>query len=123
MASTDCLEARVGCVRPLWDLVLEPSYNDRSTLVQAPRSNVGGKICTGIASCPCSADLHSVDGGDNNGNVTAVWLNVKPENILSVNGMLKITDFDESILQRWDAKKQVSIAHIDGSGGKALASG
>jgi serine/threonine protein kinase len=64
------------------------------------------KYALGLQVARAVADLHSIDGGDNNGNVTAVWLNAKPENILFVNGMLKITDFDESILQRWDAKKQ-----------------
>jgi serine/threonine protein kinase len=61
------------------------------------------KFALGLQLAHAVADLHSVDG---DGNVTAVWLNAKPENILFVNGTLKITDFDESMLQRWDTKKQ-----------------
>ena len=50
-------------------------------------------------------DVHSIDGND---MVTAVWRNMKPEHVLFVNGQLKITDFDESILLRWNSKEKRS---------------
>lgn len=48
-------------------------------------------------------DVHSIDGGD---NVTAVWQNLKPDNVLFVGNKLVITDFDESALPRWNAQEQ-----------------
>jgi serine/threonine protein kinase len=47
------------------------------------------------------ADLHDIDGTN---VTTAVWRNLKPENILFVGDKLKINDFDDSILIRRNSK-------------------
>jgi len=59
------------------------------------------------------ADVHSIDGND---TVTAVWHNMKPENVLFVGNQLKITDFDESILLRWhNSTKKTCKFHLANS--------
>jgi len=47
------------------------------------------------------ADFHGAGGSDE--VATAVWRNLKSQNVLFVNGKLKINDFDDSILFRKNA--------------------
>lgn len=47
------------------------------------------------------ADFHGAGGNEE--SATAVWRNLKSQNVLFVNGKLKINDFDDSILFRRNA--------------------
>jgi serine/threonine protein kinase len=72
---------QVGTIRPEWYKQHHQSpFNKAALALQLSRA---------------FADVHSIDG---NAHVTAVWCNGKPENVLFVDGKLRITDFDESIL-------------------------
>jgi serine/threonine protein kinase len=64
------------------------------------------------------ADIHSIDGDDET-PVTAVWRNIKPDNVLFVGNRLTITDFDESLLPWWSPKdKKMCKFHITGQKAK-----
>ena len=75
---------QVGTVIPHW------SRNTSQPLVK--------KLSLALQLSMAVADVHSIDG-DN--VVTAVWRNIKPENVLFIGERLTITDFDESILPWW----------------------
>lgn len=47
------------------------------------------------------ADFHGAGGSDE--NATAIWRNLKSQNVLFVEGKLKINDFDDAILLRRNA--------------------
>lgn len=79
---------QVGDIRKDWTHVRRPPKQKWSLALQLARA---------------VQDVHSIDGGD---NVTAIWHNVKPDNVLFLGDKLVITDFDESVLPRWNEKEQ-----------------
>ena len=49
------------------------------------------------------ADIHDVDG---EGNTTIVHRDLKADNIVFVNGQIKVNDFNSAVLLMWNAKRQ-----------------
>lgn len=72
---------QVGTIRPEWYKQHHQSASDKAALA--------------LELSRAFEDVHSIDGND---HATAVWRNGKPENVLFVDGKLRIADFDESIL-------------------------
>jgi len=72
---------------PLWRLV------DHSKKTSLARLKIARDIASGLA------DVHGIDG---DGNATFVHLDVNPANVVSVDGALKLNDFNIGILRRWN---------------------
>jgi serine/threonine protein kinase len=66
---------------------------DKSRKTPLARLIIARNIANGLA------DLHGIDG---QGNATLVHLDVNPANVVSVNGTLKLNDFNIGILRRWN---------------------
>jgi serine/threonine protein kinase len=66
---------------------------DKSRKTPLARLIIARNIASGLA------DLHGIDG---QGNATLVHLDVNPANVVSVNGTLKLNDFNIGILRRWN---------------------
>jgi hypothetical protein len=78
-------------------------YTDRELLVFARDAALG------------LAAIHDVDG---RGNITSVvHHDLRAENFLTSNGTLKIADFNNGQLLRWDFDKNMSCSGFDWSGG------
>ena len=68
-----------------------------SRLSSLQKLNFAAQIAQGVA------DLHTIDGGN---NVTAVWRDIKPANILVMkDGSVKINDFNAAELLYWNTRK------------------
>ena len=66
---------------------------DKSKKIPLKRLEIARDIATGLA------DVHGIDGDGNN---TFVHLDVNPANVVSVNGTLKLNDFNIGIIRRWN---------------------
>lgn len=66
---------------------------DKSRKKPLARLRIARNIAEGLA------DLHGIDG---DGNTTLVHLDVNPANVVSVQGTLKLNDFNIGILRRWN---------------------
>jgi len=66
---------------------------DKSKKIALARLRIARDIANGLA------DVHGI-GGD--GNATLVHLDINPANVVSVNGTLKLNDFNIGILRRWN---------------------
>lgn len=88
--------SEVGVVNDKWvTRKMDTEENDRSHRTKLQKLDLARQLAHALA------DFHGVGGNDE--NATAVWRNLKSQNILFVNGKLKITDFDDSILFRRNA--------------------
>lgn len=81
----------------------EVGQKDHHWIRRAQKLPPGEKLSLGRDLAVALADLHD---SDRDGNITAVYRNLKPENVMFVDGVLKINDFDDSILMRWDASSR-----------------
>ena len=66
---------------------------DKAAKTSLSRLRIARDIANGLA------DVHGIDG---EGNATFVHLDVNPANVVSVNGTLKLNDFNIGILRRWN---------------------
>lgn len=66
---------------------------DKAAKMPLSRLRIARDIANGLA------DVHGIDG---EGNATFVHLDINPANVVSVNGTLKLNDFNIGILRRWN---------------------
>ena len=66
---------------------------DKAKKVPLKRIEIARDIANGLA------DVHGIDG---DGNTTFVHLDVNPANVVSVNGTLKLNDFNIGIIRQWN---------------------
>eukprot|EP00533_Pseudo-nitzschia_delicatissima_P003437 CAMPEP_0116101092 /NCGR_PEP_ID=MMETSP0327-20121206/12629_1 /TAXON_ID=44447 /ORGANISM="Pseudo-nitzschia delicatissima, Strain B596" /LENGTH=808 /DNA_ID=CAMNT_0003593037 /DNA_START=105 /DNA_END=2531 /DNA_ORIENTATION=+ len=66
---------------------------DKAKKVPLKRLEIALDIANGLA------DVHGIDG---DGNTTFVHLDVNPANVVSVNGTLKLNDFNIGIIRQWN---------------------
>ena len=66
---------------------------DKSKKNPLKRLEIASDIANGLA------DVHGIDG---DGNTTFVHLDVNPANVVSVNGTLKLNDFNIGIIRQWN---------------------
>jgi hypothetical protein len=93
--------SEIGVVDDKWvsrNGAISPSFSNNSTTKRKHRTKLE-KLSLAIQLANALADFHSAGSHDDD-IVTAVWRNLKSQNVLFVNGKLKINDFDDSILVR-----------------------
>ena len=66
---------------------------DKSRKKPLERLRIARDIANGLA------DVHGIDG---DGNTTFVHLDINPANVVSVNGTLKLNDFNIGIIRQWN---------------------
>ena len=66
---------------------------DKSRRTPLARLKIARDIATGLA------DVHGIDG---DGNATFVHLDINPANVVSIDGTLKLNDFNIGIVRRWN---------------------
>ena len=66
---------------------------DKAKKIPLKRLEIARDIANGLA------DVHGIDG---DGNTTFVHLDVNPANVVSVNGTLKLNDFNIGIIRQWN---------------------
>ncbi len=66
---------------------------DKAKKIPLKRLKIARDIANGLA------DVHGIDG---DGNTTFVHLDVNPANVVSVNGTLKLNDFNIGIIRQWN---------------------
>jgi len=66
---------------------------DKSKKKPLARLSIARDIAAGLA------DVHGIDG---DGNATFVHLDINPANVISIDGTLKLNDFNIGILLRWN---------------------
>jgi len=66
---------------------------DKSKKMPLERIRIARDIANGLA------DVHGIDG---DGNTTFVHLDINPANVVSVNGTLKLNDFNIGIIRQWN---------------------